>query len=73
MVEVRSEKYLRSRFNQYFVEDPHHGHCDISLAKKEIGLESILNKNQILDAVGWSLYGKFRGYSRGILNRLNNF
>lgn len=73
MVNVRSEKYLRSRFNKYFVEDPRHGHCDSSLAKKEIGLDNVLNKNKILEAVGWSLYGKFRGYSRGILNRVKNF
>ena len=69
MVEVRSEKYLRSRFSKYFVNHPKNGICDIDLASSEIGLDVLLSKNEILEAIGWNLRGQLRGYFRGALNR----
>lgn len=73
LIENRSEKYLRSRFGNYFVDKPQYGICNSSFARSEVGYDNILNKSQILDAVGWSIKGKLIGYIRGGLNKTNNF
>tara|TARA_B100001093_G_scaffold505879_1_gene563907 strand:- start:4194 stop:5216 length:1023 start_codon:yes stop_codon:yes gene_type:complete len=69
MVEIRSEQYLKENFNSYLLDDPRKGICDMSTAISEIGFYDTLNKNEILDAVGWSFNSKIRGYIRGGLNK----
>jgi len=69
LMEVCGETYLRKRFSAYFVNEPRAGIKDISFARKEIGVDSIMNKSQISEALGWSINGQASGYARGAIRR----
>ncbi|MCD1636360.1 hypothetical protein K7H91_21595 [Martelella mediterranea] len=69
LMEVHSENYLRSRFDRFFLDHPRDGRFDIALGRSEIGHSNMLNRNRIIEAVGWTVYGQMHGYLCGAINR----
>ena len=66
---IQSERYLRSRFDLFFTDHPSSGSCNMELGRSEIGVDNVLNKEQIREVVGWTIPGQMHGYLRGGLNR----
>ena len=69
LIQIQSEQYLRSRFGQFFCDDPREGKSDIALGQSEIGSGNMLNKNKIREVVGWTASGQMRGYIQGGIGR----
>ena len=66
---LQSESYLRERFKRFFVEHPKKGVMDTFFAKDTIGEGFMMNPEQIIDALGWSMRGQINGYFIGSLRR----
>lgn len=70
LVEIQSKTYLHSRFGKFYVDHPSMGIEDSAFGQTEIGLEDMLSIEQIRNILGFSLYGQFRGHTRGVKNRI---
>lgn len=68
-----SEVYLRQKFNKFFNENPRQGISDINYAVEEVGVKYMLSNAEIMDALGWTLGGQIKGYSKGALRRVSRF
>lgn len=64
--EVGTEKYIKEKLSRYFVQHPRMGVEDIEFAVESIGEKFILQPQEIIDALGWSVTGQINGYARGV-------
>jgi len=65
-----SEFYVRSNFDKFFLNHPNLGISDIEFSKIAIGESNILDDNQLLDVLGWTVVGQVGGYLNGGVRRI---
>jgi hypothetical protein len=69
LLDIQSEPYLRKRFGRFYVDNPRNGIKDSSFAEEAIGVKRLMHIDEIKDALGWSIAGQVRGYSKGAYRR----
>ena len=70
-LEVHSEKYVRSKFPQFFKDSPKDGIADESLARSIICPMETLSSNELMQVLGWNVTGQIRGYLGGASRRIS--
>jgi hypothetical protein len=71
LIEVHSENYIKNKFIKYFHDNPKDGVKDINFAAVEIGEANVMSDEEIVDALGWSIFGQMRGYYKGARRHLS--
>ncbi len=64
------EVYVRSNFGKFFTNHPNLGISDLEFSKMAIGEAHILDDNQLLDVLGWTVVGQVSGYINGGARRI---
>ena len=67
---IYSEEYLRPRFRNFYHDHPSTGIKDFDFGKSEVGVGNKLSTYSIRKILGLSMYGQFRGASRGVKNKM---
>jgi len=70
LLEIYSEEYLRPRFRNFYHDHPSSGIKDFDFGKSEVGVGNKLSTYSIRKILGLSMYGQFRGASRGVKNKM---
>ena len=70
MLKVVSEGYVKKVFPEFFHHHPTMGVQDIDFAIDAIGERFTLKPYEIKNALGWSLSGQVKGYTKGFQRRL---
>ncbi len=65
-----SRKYVTENFKFLFVDKPSSGFCSEEYAKKAIGFNNKLQRDEILEALQWGLVSQIRGYTEGAIRRV---
>ena len=64
------EFYVRSKFGKFFTNHPNSGISDLEFSKMAIGEAHMLDDNQLLDVLGWTVVGQVGGYINGGIRRI---
>jgi hypothetical protein len=67
---LSGEVYVRSNFGKFFTNHPNSGISDLKFSKMAIGEAHILDDNQLLDVLGWTVVGQVSGYINGSAKRI---
>lgn len=66
---VHSDPYLRKTFPLLFDTHTAAGHADEAAGLEMVGARHQLRRQQVLDALGWTLPAQFRGFAAGAARR----